>query len=189
MHRHAAIVAGLVCSKFNHLTNELERGSLTLEDFRNRNIKSSKELYTTVSDRLDQITSKKFDAPMFHNQFHLSAYVPKQTMNAADLIEATWLQSLWISNFKRLWQIQQYQKSLPIGLKIYCITAQKKQEQIHPTIQLWPTVTICIIRKLVQPTVTRKEFIHMKERTKFLMGTLFAVQVWFGMPTSITHLT
>jgi hypothetical protein len=89
MHRHAAIVAGLVCSKFNHLTNELERGSLTLEDFRNRNIKSSKELYTTVSDRLDQITSKKFDAPMFHNQFHLSAYVPKQTMNAADLIEAT----------------------------------------------------------------------------------------------------
>jgi hypothetical protein len=26
---------------------------------------------------------------------------------------------------------------------------------------------ICIIRKPVQPTVTRKEFIHMKERTKF----------------------
>ncbi len=38
---------------------------------------------------------------MFQNQFHLSAYVPKQTMNAADLIEATQAQSLWISNFKR----------------------------------------------------------------------------------------
>jgi hypothetical protein len=39
--------------------------------------------------------------PMFENPFHLSAYVPKQNMNAADLIEATLLQSLWISNFKK----------------------------------------------------------------------------------------
>jgi hypothetical protein len=37
MHRHAAIVAGLVCSKFNHSTNDLEPGSLTVEDFRNNN--------------------------------------------------------------------------------------------------------------------------------------------------------
>ncbi len=101
MHCHAAIVAGLVCSKFNHLTNQLEPGSLTLEDVRNGDIESFKEPYTTESDHLDQIMSKKFDAPMFQNQFHLSAYVPKQTMNAADLIEATRLQSLWISNFKR----------------------------------------------------------------------------------------
>ncbi len=58
MHHHAAIVAGLVCSKFNHLTNELEPGSLTMEDFRNEYIKSFKEPYTTVSDHLDQIMSK-----------------------------------------------------------------------------------------------------------------------------------
>jgi hypothetical protein len=38
----------------------------------------------------------------FENPFHLSAYVPKQNMNAADLIKATLLQSLvWISNFKK----------------------------------------------------------------------------------------
>jgi hypothetical protein len=35
MHCHAAIVAGLVCSKINHTTNELSPGSLTLDDFRN----------------------------------------------------------------------------------------------------------------------------------------------------------
>jgi hypothetical protein len=101
MHCHAAIVAGLVCSKFNHLTNKLEPGSLTLDDFRNGDIKSFKEPYTIVSDHLEQIMSKKINAPMFQNQFQLSAYVPKQTMNVADLIEATRLQSLWISNFKR----------------------------------------------------------------------------------------
>ncbi len=94
MHRHAAIVLGLVCSKFNHLTNELQPGSLTLEDFR-------KEPNTLVSDHLNQMMSKQFNAPMVHNQFHLLAYVPNQTMTAADLINATRCQSLWISNFKR----------------------------------------------------------------------------------------
>jgi hypothetical protein len=54
-----------------------------------------------VSDHLNQIMSKQFNAPMVHNQFHLSAYVPNQTMTAADLIDATQCQSLWISNFKR----------------------------------------------------------------------------------------
>jgi hypothetical protein len=38
---------------------------------------------------------------MFENPFHLSACIPNQNMNAADLIEATLLQSLWISNFKK----------------------------------------------------------------------------------------
>ncbi len=101
MHCHAAIVMGLVCSKFNHLTNELQSGSLTLEDFRNGNIKSFKEPNTLVSDHLNQIMSKQFNAPMVHSQFHLSAYVSNQTMTAADLTNATQYQSLWISNFKR----------------------------------------------------------------------------------------
>ncbi len=33
MHRHAAIVSGLVCSKFDHTTNELKPGSLTFGRF------------------------------------------------------------------------------------------------------------------------------------------------------------
>ncbi len=61
----------------------------SLWKIRSGDIKSFKESYTTVSDHLDQIMSKKNDTPMFQNQFHLSAYIPKQTMNAADLIEAT----------------------------------------------------------------------------------------------------
>ncbi len=69
MHHHAAIVADLVCSKFNHLTNELEPGSLTLEDFRKGDIKSFKEPYTTVSDHLDQIMSKKLMRQCFRTNF------------------------------------------------------------------------------------------------------------------------
>ncbi len=59
MHCHAAIVAVLVCSKFNHLTNELEPKSLTLEDFRNGDIKSFKEPYTTVSEKFGPDHVKK----------------------------------------------------------------------------------------------------------------------------------
>ncbi len=65
MHCHAGIVASLVCSKLNHSTNKLEPGSITLEDFRSGSIKSFKEPGTTVSDHLNQIMSKKIDAPMF----------------------------------------------------------------------------------------------------------------------------
>ncbi len=101
MHPHAAIVAGLVCSKFNHLTNKLEPGSLTLEAFKNGDIKSFEDPNTTVSEHLDQIMPGDFDAPMVQGPFHLSAYVPKNDMNAAELIEVARLQSVWISNFKR----------------------------------------------------------------------------------------
>jgi len=109
MHRHAAIVAGLVCSKFNHSTNELDPGSLTLDDFKNEGVlKSFKDPEITVAAHLDMIMTKTIDAPMFHNGFNLTAYIPKtqgQGMNAINkdagkLIEAARMYSEWISNFK-----------------------------------------------------------------------------------------
>jgi hypothetical protein len=102
MHCLAAIVAGLLCSKFDHTTNELKPGSLTFDDFIiDGALKNSKVPGTTVKEHLDQIIAKEFKAPMFHDEFHLSAYVPKQLMDADKLIKATQLQSLWISNFKK----------------------------------------------------------------------------------------
>jgi hypothetical protein len=77
MHRHAAIITGLLCSKFNHSTNKLIPGSLTMEQFKNESIKNFKEPRTTVSNHLNQIMARQFEAPMFDNQFHMSAYVPK----------------------------------------------------------------------------------------------------------------
>ena len=101
MHHHAAIITSLLCSKFNHSTNELITGSLTMEQFRSGSIKYFKDPGTTVSNHLNQIMASQFEAPMFDNQFHVSKYVPKQNVKqAADLIQATKLQSQWISNFK-----------------------------------------------------------------------------------------
>ena len=104
MHRHAAIVAGLVCSKFNHSTNELEPGSLKLDDFRNESVvKSFRDPGITVEKQLDMIMAKQINAPMFTKSFPLSAYIPKTEKpgeDAGKLIEGAKLQSLWISHFK-----------------------------------------------------------------------------------------
>jgi hypothetical protein len=104
MHRHAAIVTGIVCSKFNHVTNELELGSLKLNDFRNEGVvKSFRDPGVTVEDHLDNIMTKQIEAPMFTNTFNLSAYIPRTSSRGEDagkLIEGARLQSLWISRFK-----------------------------------------------------------------------------------------
>ncbi len=104
MHQHAAVVAGLVCSKFNHSTNELKLGSVKLIDFRNEGvIKSFKDPGITIEEHLDKIMKKDINAPMFNNTFHLLAYIPKTENakeNARKLIEGAKLQSSWISNFK-----------------------------------------------------------------------------------------
>ncbi len=101
MHCHAAITTSLLCSKFNHSTNELIPGSITMEQFRSGSIKYFKDPGITVSNHLNQIIASQFEAPMFDNQFHVSAYVPNGNVKqATELIQATKLQSQWISNFK-----------------------------------------------------------------------------------------
>ena len=106
MHRHAAIVAGLLCSKFNHMTNELKLGSLTLKDFSGDTVlKSYKDPGISVEDHLNKIMTKQLDPPMLTNTFHLSAYIPKQVLgdkqDATTFINGAIYQSSWISNFKR----------------------------------------------------------------------------------------
>ena len=109
MHRHAAIVAGLVCSRFNHSTNELDPGSLTLDDFKNEDVLISyKDPGITVASHLDAIMTNTAEAPMLHNGFNLTAYIPKTqthgmnefSLNAEKLIGAAKMHSEWISNFK-----------------------------------------------------------------------------------------
>jgi len=105
MHRHTAILAGLLCSKFNHITNELELESLTLKDFSDEGvIKSFKDPGISVEDHLNKIMTKELEPPMLTNTFHLSA-IPKQRMDeeqdATTFINGAIYQSTWISNFKR----------------------------------------------------------------------------------------
>ena len=127
MHRHAAVVVGLVCSKFNHSTNELKPGSLTLDDFRNEGVlKSFKDPGITVAAHLDMIMTKQIDTPMFQNGFHLTAYIPKfqgKTLDeinkddAGKLIDAARMHSEWISEFKLASATKTLSKNIAIWLE------------------------------------------------------------------------
>jgi hypothetical protein len=106
IHQHAAIVAGLLCSKFNHITNKLELGSMTLKDFSVKGvIKSFKDPGVLVKDHLNKIMTKELKPQIFTNTFHLSSYIPKQGMgekqDATTFINSAIYQSSWISNFTR----------------------------------------------------------------------------------------
>jgi hypothetical protein len=62
--------------------------------------------------------AQEYEAPMFHNEFHISAYVPTTTMlDASKLIEATRIQSVWISNFKKSSATTTISKVLAIWLE------------------------------------------------------------------------
>ena len=104
MHRHAAVITGILCSKFNHLTNELEPGSLTLDHFKNEDIvKFFSDPGVTVEEQLNNIMTKQTEAPMFNNTFFIHGFIPKISNpedNAGKIIEGAKLQSAWISCFK-----------------------------------------------------------------------------------------
>ena len=104
MHRHAAVVTGMLCSKLDNFTNELEPGSLTLDHFKNEDVvKSFSSPGVTVEEQLNNIMTKQIEAPMFNNSFVIHGYIPTisdPTRNAGQLIEGARLQSQWISRFK-----------------------------------------------------------------------------------------
>ncbi len=67
---HAAIVAGFLCSKFDHITNELKPGSLTLDDFKiDGAMKNFKDPGTTVEEHLDRIMAKNTKHQCFKVNF------------------------------------------------------------------------------------------------------------------------
>jgi hypothetical protein len=126
---------------------------------------------------------------MFENTFHLSAYVPKQNMNAQDLIEATLLQSLWISNFKKSLADTTISKVLARCFEntlIYSMQERRTNQSYHPALANGHDM---YYQEFYTTKSYKKKIMDTKEMTKFLMGTLFALQVRLGMRTPTTHMT
>jgi hypothetical protein len=100
------------------MTNEVITGSLTLEDFRIDGVVRNEDPQTSVEDHLDAIFSEDFDAPMFHDEFSISAYVPtNKKLDASELIDAAKHRSVWISNFKKNSATMSISKLLAVWLE------------------------------------------------------------------------
>jgi hypothetical protein len=126
---------------------------------------------------------------MFENRFHLSAYVPKQNINAADLIEATLLQSLWISNFKKSSVDRTISKVLARWFEntLHHSTKKNKNKSILPP--SFGKRSQYVSSRILYSLKLQEKIMNSKERTLFLTGTLNALQVRLGMCTPINHST
>jgi hypothetical protein len=133
------------------------------------------------NSHVDLVLDSTWGSKYYLNSYLLDYQLQKQNMNAPDLIEAALLQSLWISNFKKSLVDMTISKVLARWFKNKLIHSTKEtrtNSSYHPALANGHDM-------YYQELCTTE----MKERTKFLMGTLFALQVRLGMRMPITHVT
>jgi hypothetical protein len=110
-------------------------------------------------------------------------------MNAPDLIEATQLQSLWISSFKKSLAGMTTSKVLARWFKNTLIHSTKETRTNPSNRPALANNHDMYYQEFCTTKSYKKKIMDTKERTKFLMGTLFALQVRLRMHTPITHMT
>ena len=186
---------------FLNSTNELNPGSLTIADFKNEGVlKSFKDPEITVAAHLDMIMTKTIDAPMFHNGFNLTAYIPKtqgQCMNAINkdagkLIEAARMYSEWISNFKLASATRTLSKNIAQWLETtlnHSTKDTRNNRNYRPKVNA-DKASVIVPQNDTKPTDFQKDMKKMtKTTTLFVMGAHLALQVASGMPISKTPST
>ena len=98
LHRHAAIIACLLCTKFDYKNNIIKPGSLQLEDFKKADIPHYKDPGYNPKEFLKMIFSDKIAAPMLTSQFTFQAYIPKKLDGEIQpIMDNMKIHSLWVS--------------------------------------------------------------------------------------------
>jgi hypothetical protein len=81
LHRHAAILASLLCMKFKYSNNNVIPGSLQLDDFEKAKIPHYKNPGVTPREQFGQIIRNHFEALMFKTPMLIQAYIPIRVAN------------------------------------------------------------------------------------------------------------
>jgi hypothetical protein len=101
LHKHAAILASLLCMKFDYSNNKIILGSLQLGDFEKAQILHYKNPGVTPREQLGQIIGNHFEALMLKTPMLIQAYIPHRVANQSGgtiqlLIESLKIKSDWI---------------------------------------------------------------------------------------------
>jgi hypothetical protein len=99
LHRHAAMITCLLCTKFDYSSKKNQPGSLDIQDFKNARCPHFKDPGVTLKEQLQLIISGEFEAKMLKSTFNVQAYIPKKLNGNIDdkLTKAIEMQSEWIS--------------------------------------------------------------------------------------------
>ncbi len=100
LHRHAATILALLCTKFNY-NNTIQPGSLSIQDFKAAKIPHFVDPKISPEDQINLIMNWKFEAMMLENTFPVEVYIPKKVdENILELMDSMCKQSEWISESK-----------------------------------------------------------------------------------------
>ncbi len=100
LHRHAAMILALLCTKFDY-NNNIQPGSLSIQDFKAAKIPHFVDPKISPKDQIKLIMNGKFKAMMLKNTFTVEVYIPKKVDgNILELMDSMCKQSEWILESK-----------------------------------------------------------------------------------------
>ncbi len=147
LHRHAALLASLLCMKFDYFNSKIIPGSLQLDNFEKAQIPHYKNPGVTPREQLDQIVWNHFEALMLKTPMFIQAYIPYRVANQSGgtiqlLMESLKIKSDWILISKTISANKTISKLLSTWLieTMTCSTTEKKNNP-----NKWPKFTAMFI--------------------------------------------
>jgi hypothetical protein len=146
LHRHTAILASLLCMKFDYSNNKIIPGSLQLDNFEKAQILHYKNPGVTPREQLGQIVGNHFEALMLKTPMLIQAYIPNRVTNQSGgtiqlLMESLKIKSDWILISKTISANKTISKLLSTWLIETMAHSRRKKEQS----QQWPKFTAMFI--------------------------------------------
>jgi hypothetical protein len=81
LHRHAAVLASLLCMKFDYSNNKIIPGSLQLDNFERAQILHYKNPGVTPREQLGKIAGNHFETLTLKTPMLIQAYIPNRVAN------------------------------------------------------------------------------------------------------------
>ncbi len=118
LHRHAAIIMCLTCSRFDLDDNNIDHDSLKNEDFKLAGVPHYNNPQMSPIKVLNAILNSDFDAPMLMNPFLVQLYLPAHKKLQIDALMNTLKESsMWISTNKNFLPRNLSQNGLQMNLQ------------------------------------------------------------------------
>ncbi len=131
LHRHAAIIMCLTCSRFNLEDINIDHDSLKKKDFKLAWVPHYKNPQMSPIQVLNAILNGNFDAPMLMNSFLVQVLPPAHKKLQIDaLMNALKESSMWISTNKKNPLRNLSQNGLQMNLQLLWISSHPYKKQV-----------------------------------------------------------
>ena len=138
LHRHAATILALLCTKFDY-ENKILPGSLSIQDFKDAKIPHFVDPKISPQEQMKKIMNGDETSKMLQNPFTVEVYIPKiRHGDILQFMDSMRKQSEWISESKT----RAANKTISMLLSIWLEeTLSHSKPKTRNDCNLWPTLT------------------------------------------------